>query len=113
MGVAEEVGLEVDNVRYCASQHWPFPAGSIMIGCHAEALPGQIPDPCSVELEDAKWFSRKELAEARMRIEKNPRLRVGRGNHPDQIFIPPRGAVAYDLVSQWLDGNCYVPSPRP
>lgn len=30
--VAEEVGLEIDTVQYDCSQHWPFPAGSLMIG---------------------------------------------------------------------------------
>merc|ERR1719260_473005 len=75
--VAEEVGMEVESIKYKCSQHWPFPAGSIMIGCHAEAKPGQQPDPCQVELEDARWFNREEVREMVDRIEKNPRLRVG------------------------------------
>lgn len=33
--VAEEVGLEVESLRYSASQHWPFPSSSLMIACHA------------------------------------------------------------------------------
>lgn len=33
--VAEEVGLEVQSLRYSASQHWPFPSSSLMIACHA------------------------------------------------------------------------------
>ncbi|MGB9389741.1 MAG: NAD(+) diphosphatase, partial [Xanthobacteraceae bacterium] len=35
--VLEEVGIACGQVRYFASQPWPFPS-SIMIGCHAEAL---------------------------------------------------------------------------
>jgi NAD+ diphosphatase len=31
-----QVGLEVGEVSYIGSQHWPFPAGSVMIGCHAQ-----------------------------------------------------------------------------
>ena len=31
----------IDFSRYGDSQHWPFPSGSIMIGCHAIADPGQ------------------------------------------------------------------------
>lgn len=33
--VAEEVGLEVESLRYSASQHWPFPSSCLMIACHA------------------------------------------------------------------------------
>lgn len=39
--VAEEVGLEVENLQYSTSQHWPFPNSSLMIACHATAKPGQ------------------------------------------------------------------------
>ena len=27
-----QVGLEIQSVSYKSSQHWPFPAGSVMIG---------------------------------------------------------------------------------
>ncbi|XP_023574405.1 nucleoside diphosphate-linked moiety X motif 13 isoform X2 [Octodon degus] len=39
--VAEEVGLEVENMQFSASQHWPFPNSSLMIACHATVKPGQ------------------------------------------------------------------------
>merc|ERR1740131_636996 len=94
---AEEVSIEVDKVKYFGSQHWPFPAGSLMIGCQAEALPGQEPVPCKIELEDAKWFSRQQVQEAIERINKNPRLRVLKDNNPDEVFIPPSGAIAHFL----------------
>ena len=60
--VAEEVGLDIDSVAYKCSQHWPFPAGSLMVGCHA-TVTGDLPtpDPCKQELEDARWFSRAEV----------------------------------------------------
>ena len=60
--VAEEVGLDIDSVAYKCSQHWPFPAGSLMVGCHA-TVTGDLPtpDPCKQELEDARWFSRDEV----------------------------------------------------
>lgn len=106
--VAEEVGLEVGDVRYLTSQHWPFPAGSIMIGCHAEALPDQTVSPCPIELEDARWFSREEVEEAKHRIDANPKLRLGkpgRGESEVPVFLTPKGAVAYNLVSQWLEGG--------
>jgi len=101
--VAEEVGLEITSASYKSSQHWPFPAGSVMIGCHAQVSgDSPTPDPCKEELEDARWFSREEVAEAVDRIDSNPRLRVGRNNNPDEIFIAPKGAIAYSLITDWL-----------
>jgi len=100
---AEEVGIHVEKVTYSGSQHWPFPAGSLMIGCRAEALPGQTPDPCKVELEDARWFTRDQVQEAMDRINKNPNLRVLKNNNPNEIFVPPKGAIAHHLVQSWLD----------
>lgn len=37
--VAEEVGLEVSNICYSSSQHWPFPHSSFMLGLHASVSP--------------------------------------------------------------------------
>ncbi|XP_051897579.1 NAD(P)H pyrophosphatase NUDT13, mitochondrial-like isoform X3 [Pristis pectinata] len=39
--VAEEVGLDVSSLVYSASQHWPFPSSTLMIGCHAMVQPKQ------------------------------------------------------------------------
>lgn len=104
--VAEEVGIEVESIKYNSSQHWPFPSGSLMIGCQAVAVGGlPTPDPCKAELETARWFSREEVAQAVRRIDENPRLRVGRNNNPDEVFIAPRGAVAYSLITNWLKND--------
>jgi len=52
--VREETGIEVTNVRYFASQPWPFPH-SLMVGFTAEHAAGEIVvDPS--ELVDARWF---------------------------------------------------------
>ncbi len=57
--VAEEVGVEVDNVRYFGSQPWPFP-NSLMIGFRADYARGDlVVDP--EELEDAAWFRLDDL----------------------------------------------------
>ncbi|MEO5862122.1 MAG: NAD(+) diphosphatase [Burkholderiales bacterium] len=57
--VQEEVGLQVCNVRYFASQPWPFPH-SLMIAFTADYLDGEItPDPS--EIEDAQWFELDSL----------------------------------------------------
>jgi len=52
--VAEEVNVSVANIRYFASQPWPFPH-SLMIAFTCDWTGGEIrPDP--VEIEDAAWF---------------------------------------------------------
>ena len=52
--VREEVGLEVKELRYFASQSWPFP-GSLMIAFTAEYASGELVlDPG--EIAAARWF---------------------------------------------------------
>jgi len=52
--VGEEVGIFLGEVRYFASQPWPFP-NSLMVGFVAEYSGGELrPDP--EEIEDAGWF---------------------------------------------------------
>jgi NAD+ diphosphatase len=52
--VHEEVGLFVKDLRYFASQSWPFP-GSLMIAFTAEYSSGEIRvDPA--EIAEAHWF---------------------------------------------------------
>ena len=70
-----------------------------ILGCHATVKGGTpSPDPCLQELEDARWFDRSQIKEAVTRIDQNPRLRVGRNNNPEEIFIAPKGALAYSLI---------------
>jgi len=52
--VHEEVGLRVRQVRYFASQPWPFPH-SLMIAFFADYGSGEIRID-GVEIEDARWF---------------------------------------------------------
>jgi len=57
--VREEVGIEVENLRYFGSQPWPFP-NSLMIGFTAEYAGGEIrPEPG--EIEDAGWYRPDDL----------------------------------------------------
>jgi NAD+ diphosphatase len=52
--VREEVGVEVDGIRYRGSQNWPFPS-QLMVGFTAEYAGGDV-RPDTNELEDARWF---------------------------------------------------------
>ena len=83
--VAEESGIRVEEVRYLASQPWPFPA-SLMLGFRARASPGE-PHARDGELEDVRWFSRSELLEA-----------VERG----EVALPLRLSISRWLVEGWL-----------
>jgi NAD+ diphosphatase len=57
--VREEVGIEIDNLRYFKSQPWPFP-DSLMMAFFADYAGGTInPDPS--EIEAARWFPRNAL----------------------------------------------------
>lgn len=57
--VREEVNIRINNIQYVASQPWPFPH-SIMIGFSASYVDGEI-EIDNHELEDAKWFSVRNL----------------------------------------------------
>ena len=92
--VWEEAGVRVGAVRYVASQPWPFPA-SLMIGCHAMATSPELTIDAT-ELDDARWFSRAEVAEAMAAAE--------RGEEGRAFVAPPRHAVAWHLLRHWLDG---------
>jgi NAD+ diphosphatase len=86
----EEAGLDVGDVRYVASQPWPFP-GQLMIGCTARATTDEIVLD-ETELEDAFWANREEVAAA---LARDPSAR---------FLAPPRFAIAHTLLRHWLSG---------
>ncbi len=75
--VREEVGVEVDEVRYVGSQPWPFPH-QLMLGFTARYAGGAIRVDTS-ELADARWFTRDALPE-----------------------LPPRFSIARQILDAWL-----------
>ncbi len=52
--VREEVGLEVDDIRYFGSQAWPFPS-QLMVGFFARYRAGEIRVQ-EEEITEARWF---------------------------------------------------------
>ena len=80
--VYEETNVHVGKVRYHSSQPWPFPS-SLMLGFFAEATSSDVVLN-DRELEDAQWFTRKEL----------------RSGFPK---LPFRISIARRLVDNWLD----------
>jgi NAD+ diphosphatase len=75
--IFEEVGIEVDNIKYFGSQPWPFPE-SLMVGFTAEHARGEIAID-NVEIETAGWFTA--------------------GNPPP---IPPKGSISRALIDWFL-----------
>ena len=53
--VREEVGIEIEDIKYFGSQPWPFPH-SLMIGFTATYAGGEIAMD-DTEIEDAGWYS--------------------------------------------------------
>lgn len=93
--VAEEVGLQVTSLVYSASQHWPFPNSSLMIGYHAMVQPKQNKIQFDrSELQDARWFDATEVAEALKR-------KMPRKEEMVSFWIPPPWALAHHLIKEW------------
>lgn len=80
----EEVGVELDEVRYLGSQPWPFPA-SIMLGFRAHACSTEVLVDHE-EVGSARWFTRDEL-----------RCAVEAG----ELELPGRASIARHMIEQW------------
>ncbi|MDG2502029.1 MAG: NAD(+) diphosphatase [Porticoccaceae bacterium] len=52
--VFEEVGVEINNIRYFGSQSWPYP-GQLMLGFIADAVTDAITID-GIEIAEADWF---------------------------------------------------------
>ena len=79
--VKEESNIDVHDVQYHSSQPWPFPS-SLMLGFTGSAASNDIALNDG-ELEDARWFTRKELQSG------FPKL-------------PYRLSIARRLVDDWM-----------
>ena len=76
--VLEEVGVCVKDLRYVASQPWPFPH-SLMLGFTAEWESGDIVVD-NEEIAEARWYASTELP-----------------------LVPPRLSIARRLIDAWVD----------
>jgi len=84
--VNEETGVIVEKLEYQHSQPWLFPS-SLMLGFTATAKGNEIKINKN-ELEDVRWFSRKEIKD---------NLKKG------LLRIPSKVAIAYYLIEEWFD----------
>ena len=76
--VSEEVGLQITNIRYFASQPWPYPCG-LMVGFYADYVSGEIHLQRS-ELGGGGWYTRDTLP-----------------------HIPGKMSIARQLIDNWAD----------
>jgi NAD+ diphosphatase len=87
--IAEEVGVDVWNVRYLGNQPWPFPR-SLMIGFAAvgdRSAPLKLADG---EIEQASWFSRDEV-----------RAALAGGEASRTLGLPGEVSIAGQMLSAW------------
>ncbi|XP_078484635.1 NAD-capped RNA hydrolase NUDT12 isoform X3 [Ciona intestinalis] len=91
--VFEESGVKVGQVEYHSSQPWPFPS-NIMIGLIGRAVCDDI-NVDKVELEDARWFDKPEVAKA---------IVEGFGRK-EGLVVPPHTAIAHHLIKTWVQRN--------
>ena len=84
----EEAGIRVRDVRYIASQPWPFPS-SLMMACTSVT-----DDPTltldTTEIEEAHWFTEAEVRSAM------------NGESGAPFIAPPPFAIAHNLLVHWL-----------
>lgn len=78
--IREETGIEVGNIRYFASQCWPFP-NSLMLGYTAEYLSGTA-SPDGTELDSLGWYQADALPE-----------------------IPGKGSIARRIIDDFIQKN--------
>ena len=90
--IKEEAGIDLADIRYAASQPWPFPQ-SLMLAFTARAVTTEVtPDP--EELEHVGWYDRAYLESVR-------HARIGH----DPFAMPAGHSVARRLIDWWLDGT--------
>lgn len=84
--VMEETNIELTEIKYFASQPWPFPS-SLMLGFFAEAINNKI-DVELNELEDAKWFTRESIID---------------GLKNNSLKLSTKYSISFRLIEEWFD----------
>ncbi|HEX6047879.1 MAG TPA: NAD(+) diphosphatase [Gemmatimonadaceae bacterium] len=90
--IREETGVAVTDIRYEATQPWPFPY-SLMMGFRATATTEEIALDGD-ELEDAQWFTAAEVKT------------FGEWDDESAPFrLPRRDSIARVLLDKWVGGE--------
>jgi NAD+ diphosphatase len=95
--VLEEVGVRIRDIRYVASQPWPFPS-SLMLGFSAQVDGDTSITLDPVEMAEAGWFSRDEVRQAAHWVDT--------GTAPDESArirgVSPKLSISRYLIDRWL-----------
>jgi len=86
--VLEEVGVQVGEVRYGASQPWPFPS-SLMLGFFGTAATETIHIDQD-EISDARWFTREEVSAL---------------TESETLYLPSHLSISRWLIDEWHGGR--------
>lgn len=88
----EEAGVRATQVRYVASQPWPFGGSQLMIGCVAQVDSDELVIDRD-ELDDAKWVDRAGVVAALA------------GEQGAPFLPPPPYTIAHALLTRWARGE--------
>jgi len=91
--IAEEIGVDVREVRYLGSQQWPFPR-SLMVGFHAMGDPEQEFSFSDGEIAEAAWFTRDEIRHALARGDWT-------SNSQSKPMLPGAVSIAREIIESW------------
>ncbi|WP_298036803.1 NAD(+) diphosphatase [uncultured Microbacterium sp.] len=86
--IEEEAGVLLTDLRYIASQPWPYPR-SLMVGFRATASDEREARPDGEEIIDVRWFTREEIGSALV------------GDGP--VGLPGPASIARTLIQGWYD----------
>ena len=96
--VMEETGITISNIRYFASQPWPYPSG-LMVGFKADYVEGEIHLQES-ELSKGGWFRYDQLPEIPEKLSIARRLIDSWLKEKNLVSFPPR--LSYSLIYAYL-----------
>lgn len=98
--VVEEVGVAICDIRYVASQPWPFPS-SLMLGFSARLDGDPTIELDLIEMAEAGWFTRAEVQQAADWVD------AGAGPKPGNRIeaVSPKLSISRYLIDLWLAGE--------
>ena len=83
--IKEESALIVSEIKYLASQPWPFPA-SIMLAFSAITDEPENAKADGHEIVELKWFTKKELLKS-------------------EIILPDNLSISRKMINYWLEND--------
>eukprot|EP00760_Papus_ankaliazontas_P008202 PhM_4_TR13695/c0_g1_i1/m.22948/K03426/E3.6.1.22, NUDT12, nudC; NAD+ diphosphatase len=96
--VKEEIGVDVTNLRFCATQPWPLGRGAfpeLMVAFHGTCSRDVVLTLDPEEIAEARWFSRDEIVHM---------MAMGREEMRTAPFLlPPVGSQSFAVISDFVE----------